>query len=526
MRDEGAGRLDPIFPGKIARRAHIVGNSMPQREHIICYRTVPTWFVPAVAGCCAGLSIAIVFGATSLALMLIPELSGGPQYVFLETCLRATVVIFLLFIAYLTNEVARHDQVLLSEEGLYFPLFLGPDLLFRRRRNWDDIGNILLGAMLLEDRKGTYEYELEQAKDKKKLFIYFKSGGHVTLDLARMPKESVERIFQSIESWCIACTRSPQLSPKDNKQALKTASAVKQDKLSYTKMWEDELHSHFSATNFVPLEKGRTMQEGRYSILMQLSSGGLSAVYLAELGDKDLVIIKEAALPADLKEESCLKAKAMFAREAELLRIIEHPFIAKVLDNFVEKGRDYLVLEFVPGESLRQIVRKCGALSEQSVLQHALKIAHILDYLHNLKPSVIHRDLTPDNLVVRQDGEVILIDFGAANTLVGTATGTIVGKQAYIAPEQFRGKASEKSDLYALGATLYFLITGEDPEALSESHPRSKRSEISEDLDNLVGRCTAIDTKKRVGSADELIDIIETLLPSTVLKVGSSNEGH
>lgn len=499
---------------------------MPQREHIICYRTVPTWFVPAVAGCCAGLSLAIVFSATSLALMLIPGLSSGPEYVFLETCLRATVVVFLLFIAYLTNEVARHDQVLLSEEGLYFPLFLGPDLLFRRRRHWDDIGNILLGAMLLEDRKGTYEYELEQAKDKKKLFIYFKSGGHVALDLARMPKESVERIFQSIESWCIACTRSPQLSHRDDKQALKTVSPVKVDKLSFTKLWEDELHSHFSATNFVPLEKGCLMQDGRYSILMQLSSGGLSAVYLAELGDKDLVIIKEAALPADLNESARVKAKAMFAREAEILRAIDHPFIAKVLDNFVERGRDYLVLEFVPGESLRQIVRKTGAFSEQTVLQNARKVAQILDYLHNLKPPVIHRDLTPDNLVVRQDGEIVLIDFGAANALVGTATGTIVGKQAYIAPEQFRGKASAQSDLYALGATLHFLLTAEDPEALSESHPRIKRPEISDGLDNLIGQCTAVDTSKRVASADQLIDLVQNLLPSTVLKVDPLREGN
>lgn len=490
---------------------------MPQREHIICYRTVPTWFVPAVAGACGGLSLAVVFSASSLALMLIPGMVGGPQYVFLETCLRATVVLFLLFIAYLTNEVARHDQVLLSEEGLYFPLFLGADLLFRRRRSWDDIGNILLGAMLLEDRKGTYEYELEQAKDKKKLFIYFKSGGHVSLDLARMPKESVERIFQSIESWCIACARSPQLSERDERQASKTASAKKNDKLSYTKIWEDELHSHFSATNFVPLEKGRAMQDDRYTILMQLSAGGLSAVYLAELGDKDLVIIKEAALPADLKESARTKAKEMFAREAEILRKLDHSFIAKVMDNFVERGRDYLVLEFVPGESLRQTVRKSGILSEQSVLKYALKIAHILDYLHDLKPPVIHRDLTPDNLVVRQDGEIVLIDFGAANLLLGTATGTIVGKQSYIAPEQFRGKASVQSDIYALGATLNFLLTGEDPEALTESHPKKKRSEISDGVDDLIARCTALDTSQRINSADQLIEALEELLPSTVL---------
>jgi tRNA A-37 threonylcarbamoyl transferase component Bud32 len=482
---------------------------------------MPTWIVPTVAGACGALSLAVVFSATSFAVMLIPAGLVWSAHVFLETCLRSIVVLLLLFIAYLFKEIARNDQVLLSEEGLSFPLFLGADLLFRRKRNWDDIGNILIGAMLLEDRKGTYEYELEQAKDKKKLFIYFKSGGHVSLDLARMPKESVERIFQAIESWCIACTRSPQMSLERDKAKTATASPVKLDKLSYTKMWEDELHSHFSATNFVPLEKGRTLQDGKFTVLMQLSSGGLSAVYLAELGDRDLVIVKEAALPADLKEESRLKAKLMFAREADILRGLNHPYIAKVLDNFVERGRDYLILEFIPGESLRQIVRKSGALSEQTVLKYALKIAHILDHLHDLKPAIIHRDLTPDNLVVREDGEIVLIDFGAANSFLGAATGTIVGKQAYIAPEQFRGKATTQSDLYALGATLYFLLLGQDPEALSESHPKVKRPEISEQMDELVAGCTALDTSARIKSADHLIDVVEKLLPATVLSYAS-----
>ena len=259
---------------------------------------------------------------------------------------------------------------------------------------------------------------------------------------------------------------------------------------------------------------------------MQLSAGGLSAVYLCELGDKDLVIIKEAALPADLKEEARLKAKVMFAREAEILRGLDHPFIAKVLDNFVERGRDYLVLEFVPGESLRQIVRKSGALSEQTVLKYALKIAHILDYLHDLKPAIVHRDITPDNLVVREDGEIILIDFGAANSLIGAATGTIVGKQAYIAPEQFRGKATGQSDLYALGGTLFFMLTGQDPEALSESHPRNSRSEISNQVDQLIAQCTAIDTTKRIASANDLIEMISKLLPDTILNVPTPFKGR
>jgi len=87
---------------------------------------------------------------------------------------------------------------------------------------------------------------------------------------------------------------------------------------------------------------------------------------------------------------------------------------------------------------------------------------------------VIHRDFTPDNLVLQNDGKLVAIDFGAANEFIGNATGTFVGKHAYIAPEQFRGKASPQSDLYAMGGTLYYLLTGEDPLALSVSDPAEK----------------------------------------------------
>jgi tRNA A-37 threonylcarbamoyl transferase component Bud32 len=448
--------------------------------------------------------------------MLLP----GAGLVIIETCIRAVAVLICSFIAFLTFEVSRRDQLVISDEGLLFPLSFGPDLLFRRRRTWDDIGNILIGAMLREDKKGTYEYELEQAKNKNQLYIYFKSGGHACLDLGKIPKESVERIFQSIESWCISCARTPQ--PTKTIADKSKASRKKLEKLTYTEMWDDELHSHFSATSFVALEKSQCLQNGKYTVIMQLSSGGLSAVYLAELGDKDLVVIKEAALPADLKEEARIKAKAMFAREAEILKNLTHTNIAKVLDNFVERGRDYLVLEFIPGETLRQVVRKMGTQSEQVVLQYGLQIARILDYLHDQEPPILHRDLTPDNLVVNQDGQIVLIDFGAANTFLGTATGTVVGKQAYISPEQFRGKATTQSDIYSLGCTLHFMLTGEDPEALSCSHPQSKRADVCDATDALIASCTECDTSARLKSADVLIEQIESILPGTVLSVSSS----
>ncbi|MFA6558405.1 MAG: protein kinase, partial [Candidatus Obscuribacterales bacterium] len=144
------------------------------------------------------------------------------------------------------------------------------------------------------------------------------------------------------------------------------------------------------------------------------------------------------------------------------------------------------------------------------VLQWAEQIALIIDYLHKQEPPVIHRDLTPDNLVLRPDGTIVAIDFGAANEFIGNATGTFVGKQSYIAPEQFRGKACLQSDIYAFGGTLYYLLTGEDPEALSQSEPGEK-IELSAQLNDLVKRCTDLEVETRMSSATEIIAAIQNI---------------
>src|SRR5262249_29524560 len=143
-------------------------------------------------------------------------------------------------------------------------------------------------------------------------------------------------------------------------------------------------------------------------------------------------------------------------------------------------------LEYVTGETLREIVIQHGALPESTVLEWAGQLASVLEYLHSHEPPLIHRDLTPENIIVRKDRKLTVIDFGSANEFLGQATGTFVGKQAYTSPEQFRGKATPQSDIYALGCTLHYLLTGGDPEPLSQSHPCWSNKDVSRDLNQLV----------------------------------------
>ncbi|HEY9786138.1 MAG TPA: serine/threonine-protein kinase [Candidatus Obscuribacterales bacterium] len=483
---------------------------LPDKEYEISYRTTAHWFVPVATATTVAIGAFAIFGAAPYLIPGLPVVRGAlySSQLVLETFIRCIVLLLLGFLTFLISEIARHDRLVISRDGISFPLMLAPDLLFRRKRSWDDIGNILLGAMLLEDRKGTYEYELEESKDKKKLFIYFKSGGHACLDLAKMPKKSVEKLFVAIESWCLSGSRSPL--NRDEPKA-KDGSRPATEVLTYTQLWEEQLESHFSATNFVPLEKGSTLSSNRLTVLMQLASGGLSACYLAEQSDKQLVVVKEAVLPPTLSEAAREKARALFAREAKLLSRLSHPQIAKVLDHFTENGRDYLILQFVPGHTLRQIVTKQGPQAEERTLALAKQLANILDFLHTQEPPIIHRDITPDNLVLRDDEQLVVIDFGAANEFVGTATGTLIGKQAYIAPEQFRGKAQPASDIYAAGGTLHYVLTGKDPTPLSVSRPSAVRSDLSAGIDEFIAKLTAVDVTERVGSAAEMYECCEAV---------------
>lgn len=502
-------------------------------DYEISYRTVPKWFVPAISVTTFSIGVLAVFGSASYLLPLAPaarHILGSPELV-LETFFRCIALLLLGFLTFLLAEICRHDRLVISKDGLSFPVFLAPDLLFRRKRSWDDIGNIMIGAMLMHDRKGSYEYELEESKDKRKLFMYFKSGGHVCLDLTKMPKKNQERLFQAIESWCISCHRAPQPahikgaknwiedisagetsgSVKNKHAQANTAKNARNTELTYTRLWEEQLESYFSHTNFVPLERGEKIGNERFSILMQLGAGGLSAVYLAEKSNKDLVVIKESSLPATVSDAQRQKAEELFKREAKLLLKLDHPQIAKIYDHFVERGRDYLALEFIPGHTLRQLVAKRGPQSEQMSIELIRQLAHVLEYIHGQSPAVLHRDISPDNLVLKDDGQLVVIDFGAANEIVGTATGTLIGKQAYMAPEQFKGKPTVQSDIYAVGATLYFLLTGKDPKPLSTSHAQLERPSVSNPVDGLVATLTNVDDKKRLKSTDELLDAIEKI---------------
>jgi hypothetical protein len=148
----------------------------------------------------------------------------------------------------------------------------------------------------------------------------------------------------------------------------------------------------------------------------------------------------------------------------------------------------------------------------QSEVRQENKLGSILEYLHGQEPPVVHRDFTPDNLILAKSGTLKLIDFNVAQQQESTTTGTVVGKQAYLPPEQFRGQPCPQSDLYGLGATLFYLLTGHDPVAITCSHPQELEPAVSSLLDSIVAQATALELAERFAN----VQAIKPLLSSAV----------
>jgi serine/threonine protein kinase len=310
-------------------------------------------------------------------------------------------------------------------------------------------------------------------------------------------------------------TNAPQavIEPPLDKVALEfpTVSGIKYLNFqSFTNLWDEEFSTRYSPTLFVPLPPDAELKSGAIRISELVACGGSAAIYAAKNTDGNQIIVKEAVIPKNANEALKAKAIALFNREALLLSKLDHPNIAKVLDHFVENEHHYEVIEFIDGLDLRRFVKERGPQPEDFVLNWAQQICEILVYLHSQDPPVVHRDLTPDNLVLRVDGQLFLIDFGAANAFVGTATGTMVGKQSYMPPEQLRGKAVPQSDLYSFGGTLYFLLTGRDPTPLEVSQV-DEGAKLSLTLNPLLAKCTACEVADRYDSASELLQDIRRI---------------
>lgn len=452
------------------------------------------------------LGLPIYIGLCGVCCMLAGAAVSG---VIWEGTIVAAMTVCLLFlgacasILLLLTALLADDRIVLTRNGLCFPLFLAPALGMKRMRPWSDLREL---------------HYFATAKSDGVLQLSFKSGGALRLKTSALAKPQLESFLVA----CEVCHPDVQITPELARLREELSDAVVQQPLSFTQLWDQEFESRFGATAFVPLTPGQALNNGQLRIVRRLSFGGLAAVYLAQQNGRELVVVKEAVLLPNMTTAKRTKAIQLFEREATLLSGIDHPQIARLLGHFEEENRTYQVLQYIPGRNLRQLVAHEGPQSEKQVLDWAKNLATILEYLHGQEPPILHRDITPENIVVSEQwfdpSHLYLIDFGVSNHFLGTATGTIVGKQAFMAPEQFRGKPVPVSDLYSLGGTLYFLLTGQNPKALCQCHVREHNPSISQAADSLIADLTNQDPSSRPSSAAHLVTQIESLLTAPVKK--------
>jgi eukaryotic-like serine/threonine-protein kinase len=263
---------------------------------------------------------------------------------------------------------------------------------------------------------------------------------------------------------------------------------------------------------------GSPLQGGRYVIKHVLGQGGMGAALLAtdKRLDNKQVVIKELISgshdPQKLKED-----ETNFKREVVTLAHLDHPLIPNVTDNFEENLRFFMVQEYVEGENLEDHIDHLQQpMKERDVLIHASEILDVLDYLSQQTPPIVHRDIKPANIVISsKDRRAHLVDFGIARADVARKQTSALGTPGYAPPEQYQGKADPRSDLYALGATLYHLLTNRDP----RNYPpfnflpiRTLNPQLSPEVESVLTHALNNDINQRYQSAQAMKQDIDDIL--------------
>ncbi len=261
------------------------------------------------------------------------------------------------------------------------------------------------------------------------------------------------------------------------------------------------------------LVEGAILQR-RYYILGVLGAGGMSTVYKA----RDLHFPKVerlCAIKEMLNTATDPQVREMvvrnFEREASLMATLSHPAIPQVYDYFTEGDRSYLVIEFVQGKDLETLLNETkGFLSEAQVVNWAIQICDILTYLYSNKPNpVVFRDMKPSNIMLDDQGRIRLVDFGIAKVFQSGEKGTMIGTEGYSPPEQYRGVAEPRGDIYALGATLHHLLSKQDPRleppfSFHERPIHAVNPLVSAELQEIINRALEYDINRRFSSAEEM----------------------
>lgn len=253
--------------------------------------------------------------------------------------------------------------------------------------------------------------------------------------------------------------------------------------------------------------------DGKYKILSKIGQGGMSVVYLAlnEKANKSWAI-KE--IRKDGADQNAIYKQGLMA-EIEILKHLNHKNLPSIIDVIDDGDTFLIVMDYIEGNPLSTLLDEQGAQSQEQVIEWGKQLCDVLGYLHKCNPPIIYRDMKPSNVMLKPDGSVVLIDFGAAREYKREriADTTCLGTQGYAAPEQFggMGQTDARTDIYTLGATLYHLLTNHNPCLPPyEMYPiRQWDAGLSGGLEEIILKCTRRDPEERYQNCDELYYALE-----------------
>ena len=252
-----------------------------------------------------------------------------------------------------------------------------------------------------------------------------------------------------------------------------------------------------------------SLVDNKYKILHEIGKGGMSHVYLAinESSNKEWAI-------KEIKKKATTKDGEVWHKpmtETALMKTLRHEHLPEIADVLENDEYIMIVMDYIEGRTLKQILLEEGAQKQEDVIDWSIQLCGILSYLHKRKPPIIYRDMKPGNIMLKPDGNVMLIDFGAAREFKEGASGdtSCLGTKGYAAPEQYGGggQTDERTDIYNMGATMYHLVTGKDPTRKPyEMRPiRDWDRSLSTGLEEIIRRCTKNDPDERYQTADDLL---------------------
>jgi len=262
----------------------------------------------------------------------------------------------------------------------------------------------------------------------------------------------------------------------------------------------------------VQLKPGQILMD-RYEIQDIIGVGGMGTVYRAR--DKNFKAIRLVAIKEMISQISDplvrKKIYINYERESNILATLRHQAIPRIYDYFMRNDRAYLVMELVHGRDLDSILAEVTTfLPESQVIAWGIELCDVVHYLHSAQPEpIIFRDIKPTNIMITPQNHIMLVDFGIAKLFDPKAKNTMIGTQGYSPPDQYRGEATPKVDIYALGATLHHLLTLRDPRleapfSFNERPIQDINNSVSDELVAVINRALEYDAKDRFNTAEEM----------------------